>query len=101
MPMTPRAEPVRMLARAALFGCAALALAALPGAPPTPARAELVLDLRRGNVQPVPIAIADFSGEGDLGGRVSGIVTSNLKRSGYFAPSDKARFPEQQPAFDV
>ena len=29
------------------------------------------------------------------------IVTNNLKRSGYFAPIDKARFPEQQPAFNA
>jgi TolB protein len=65
------------------------------------ARAELVIDLRRGNVQPIPIAVADFIGEGDLGQRVSGIVTNNLRRSGYFTPIDKARFPERQPAFDA
>ena len=40
-----------------------------------------------GQFQPMPIAIADFSGEGDMGQRVSGIITSNLQRSGYFAPS--------------
>ncbi len=50
--------------------------------------------------QPMPIAIADFAGEGDLGQRVAGVITNNLQRSGYFAPVDKARFPER-PSFDT
>ncbi|QFU15474.1 Tol-Pal system beta propeller repeat protein TolB [Microvirga thermotolerans] len=53
-----------------------------------------------GQFQPMPIAIADFAGEGDLGQRVSGIISNNLQRSGYFAPLDRSRFPER-PAFDV
>ena len=65
-----------------------------------PARAELVIDVRRGNFQPIPIAIADFSGEGDLGPRISGIIANNLTRSGYFQVLDKGRFPER-PAFDA
>jgi TolB protein len=65
-----------------------------------PARAELVVDVRRGNFQPIPIAVADFSGEGDLPPRVSGIIANNLTRSGYFQVLDKAKFPER-PAFDA
>jgi TolB protein len=94
---------LRSSLRSAL-GLAVLTLGlALAGAPqlPTPARAEIVIDVRRGSFQPVPVAIADFSGEGDLGLRVAGIVTNNLKRSGYFAPIDKAQFPEKQPSFDA
>src|SRR5919112_46310 len=53
-----------------------------------------------GQFQPMPIAVADFSGEGDLGPRVSGIIANNLQRSGYFATLDKAQFPER-PAFDA
>src|ERR671910_2674425 len=53
-----------------------------------------------GQFQPMPIAVADFSGEGDMGQRVSGIIGNNLQRSGYFAPLDKARFPER-PSFDA
>src|ERR671912_2884091 len=53
-----------------------------------------------GQFQPMPIAVADFSGEGDLGPRVAGIIANNLQRSGYFATLDKARFPER-PAFDA
>jgi TolB protein len=81
------------LAAAFTAGIAAPALVA-------PARAELVIDVRRGNFQPIPIAIADFSGEGDLPPRVSGIIGNNLTRSGYFQVLDKAKFPER-PAFDA
>ncbi|HEX8168499.1 MAG TPA: Tol-Pal system beta propeller repeat protein TolB [Beijerinckiaceae bacterium] len=67
----------------------------------TAARAELVIDVRRGNFQPIPIAVADFSGDPGLGQQVAGIVANNLRRSGYFVPIEKARFPEAQPAFDA
>src|SRR5687768_10770190 len=67
----------------------------------TAARAELVVDVRRGNFQPMPIAVADFTGEGDVGQRVAAIIANNLKRSGYFVPIDKAQFPEKQPSFDA
>jgi TolB protein len=89
-----------MTGRSLRFLAAALALSlAVPAFVPA-ARAELVIDVKRGNFQPIPIAIADFAGEGDLGQRVSGIVTNNLSRSGYFVPVEKARFPER-PAFDA
>jgi TolB protein len=52
-----------------------------------------------GQFQPMPIAVADFAGEGDLGQRVTGIIENNLQRSGYFAPLDRTRFPER-PSFD-
>ncbi|CAN7257225.1 Tol-Pal system beta propeller repeat protein TolB [Bosea sp. LjRoot237] len=64
-----------------------------------PARAELVIDLRKGTFQPMPIAVADFAGEG--GALVSGIITNNLKRCGYFLPIEKARHPEKNPPFDA
>ena len=53
-----------------------------------------------GQFQPMPIAVADFGGEGDLGQRVTGIIENNLQRSGYFAPLDRTRFPER-PSFDA
>ena len=64
------------------------------------AQAELVIDVRRGTFQPIPIAISDFGGEAELGPRVSAIVANNLQRSGYFTVVDKARFPER-PNFDA
>ncbi len=66
---------------------------------PAAARAELVIDLRGGTFQPLPIAIADFGGEGGV--LVSGVISNNLKRCGYFAPIDKARHPDKNPPFDA
>ncbi|MGO4735655.1 Tol-Pal system beta propeller repeat protein TolB [Bosea sp. 2KB_26] len=71
----------------------------LPLLVPAAARAELVIDLRKGTFQPMPIAIADFGGE--AGVMVSGVITNNLKRSGYFQPIDKSRHPDKNPAFDA
>jgi TolB protein len=48
----------------------------------------------------MPIAIADFGGEGDMGPRISGIITNNLRRSGYFTPLPRERHAERTPAFD-
>ena len=65
-----------------------------------PAQAQLQLRIGGGNFQPLPIAVADFGGDPSLGGLLSGVVTNNLRRSGYFAPLDKGRFPENPP-FDA
>ncbi|TCR70216.1 TolB protein [Bosea sp. BK604] len=78
----------------ALAGSAVSASLLVPAA----ARAELVIDLRKGTFQPMPIAIADFGGESGV--LVSGVITNNLKRSGYFQPIDKARHPDKNPPFD-
>ncbi len=59
------------------------------------AHAELRFDLRPGNFQPMPIAIADMIGQGDEGQRVSAVITNNLKRSGYFSPIDRNTFVEK------
>ena len=67
----------------------------------SPAQAQLNLRIGPGGAfQPMPIPIADFSGDPSLGPTLSGIVTNNLKRSGYFTPVEKARFPES-PNFDA
>src|SRR5215207_10895732 len=83
------------------FALLAVGLALVGPILPAPARAERVIDVRRGNFQPIPIAVADFTGEGDVGQRVAAIIANNLKRSGYFLPIDKAQFPDKQPAFDA
>jgi TolB protein len=81
---------------------AALAWLALLLAPAafSPAQAQLNLRIGGGSFQPMPIAIADFAGDGNLGPQVSAIITANLKRSGYFQPLERDRFPEQ-PNFDA
>ena len=65
------------------------------------ARAELVIEVGPSSqFQPMPVAIVDFSGEGDIGQRIASVVTADLQRSGYFIPLEKARFPEN-PGFDA
>uniref|UniRef100_UPI001BC8C2E0 hypothetical protein n=1 Tax=Escherichia coli TaxID=562 RepID=UPI001BC8C2E0 len=54
-----------------------------------PAQAQLQLRIGGGSFQPMPIAIAEFGGDPSLGGLVSGVVTNNLRRSGYFTPLDR------------
>jgi TolB protein len=70
----------------ALSGLAAAALSV---------RAEVVVDVTKGNVEPLPIAITDFLAGGDLGAKISGVVAADLKRSGLFAPVDKGAFIEK------
>ena len=84
--------------RGLLAGSGALIAAQALGT--STAMAQLVIDLRKGTFQPMPIAIADFGGEGDMGPRVSGIITNNLRRSGYFLPLPRERHAERTPPFD-
>jgi tol-pal system beta propeller repeat protein TolB len=65
-----------------------------------PANAELFIDLRGGNFQPMPIAIADCIGDTPQQS-VSGVVTNDLKRSGLFSPIEKSRHPEKIENFDA
>lgn len=82
------------------FYTAAVAAAPL-GLLPGVAQAELEIDITRGRVQPLPIAISDFYGETqdarDIGADITQVVTSNLRRSGLFDPIDQRAFI-QEPA---
>ena len=66
-----------------------------------PAEAELVIDVRGGQFTPMPIAVTDFTGEGNLGMEITRVIANNLRRSGYFDPVDESRFAERTPAFDA
>jgi TolB protein len=57
----------------------------------SPASAALQVDINNGNVQPMPIAIPDFSGQG-AGGNIAGVVRADLERSGLFKPLDPKSF---------
>lgn len=93
-----RDRAARSVARFAAFAMLALALL-LTGLPD--ARAQLSFRVGPGGqFQPMPIAVADFTGEGEVAARVAPIVASNLQRSGYFTPLDRGTFPER-PAFDA
>ncbi len=77
------------------FLLAAALIAGFSAAATAPARAVLEIDVNKGVVEPLPIAITDFLSADGLGAEVSGIVGANLRRSGLFAPIDKAAFIEK------
>jgi TolB protein len=79
----------------------AIALAAFSVAP---ASAQVNIDINQGNVQPLPIAITDFLGQGQdgqLARDIAGVIEADLKRSGLFAPIDKKAFIERIGNFDA
>ncbi|HLS69649.1 MAG TPA: Tol-Pal system beta propeller repeat protein TolB [Kiloniellales bacterium] len=66
-----------------------------------PARAQLSVDITRGFVEPLPIAVSSFhalDGESvTAGSDIAGVITSNLESSGLFEPLDQRAFI-QEPA---
>jgi len=60
-----------------------------------PAQALVTIDVNKGIIEPLPIAITDFLAGDQLGAEISSIVTADLKRSGLFAPIDKSAFIEK------
>jgi TolB protein len=77
------------------------ALALMLGAPAmvSPAHAVVELNITQGTIQPLPIAIADFAGDGSIDPQlardVSNVVANDLRASGLFVPIDQAAFIEQ------
>ena len=70
---------------------------------PQAASAQTEIDITGGRIDPLPIAIAPFlvgGGSEETGGTISGVITNNLGRSGYFAPLDPASFIEQLSSFE-
>jgi TolB protein len=59
-----------------------------------PAYARVEININKGNVEPLPIAITDFL-QGELGQKISDVVAADLKRSGLFAPIAKTAFIEK------
>jgi len=66
------------------------------------AHAVIEIDITRGNVQPMPIALANLDGSADvltasgsvadIGANIIQVITANLERSGLFAPIDQRAF---------
>ncbi len=59
-----------------------------------PARAEIQLNVNRGDVQPLPVAVPAFGG-GQVGADIAEVIGANLQRSGLFRPLDPASFVEK------
>ncbi len=70
-------------------------VAAMSTAVTLPARALVEIDVNKGNVEPLPIAITDFLAGDALGTEIANVVAADLKRSGLFAPIDKGAFIEK------
>ncbi|RCS23714.1 Tol-Pal system protein TolB [Phyllobacterium salinisoli] len=60
-----------------------------------PANAVVEIDINKGNVEPLPIAITDFLSGDQLGANITSIIAADLERSGLFAPIDKGAFIEK------
>ena len=76
-----------------------LAVAACP-----PAAAELRIDITRGNVEPMPIAITRLVGadtEFRLGEDIGQVISADLARSGLFRPIDPRAFIQKPEAMKV
>ena len=88
---------------AALASAAVLALSMAVLAP-TAARAQIEVDIDKGAVKPLPVAIPAFSG-GGRGAEISQVIAANLERSGLFQPlnvsnvADKLADANVQPRF--
>ena len=65
----------------------------------SPARAVVELNITQGTIQPLPIAIPDFAGDGSIDPKVareiSEVVANDLRASGLFLPIDQAAFIEK------
>jgi TolB protein len=65
-------------------------------AAPNVVRAQLRVDITRGNVEPVPIAVSRFAGSApgreDLGSAIADVVAANLQGSGLFRVIDRAAY---------
>ncbi|MFT4181885.1 MAG: Tol-Pal system beta propeller repeat protein TolB [Rhizobium sp.] len=72
-----------------------LVLAGLMAASITPAYAVVEININKGNVQPMPIAITDLLSNDGLGAQISGVIAADLQRSGLFAPINKQAFIEK------
>jgi TolB protein len=83
--MSMRRLSTLFMAMACLFAGALTAL---------PARAEIEVNVNRGDVQPLPVAVPAFGG-GQVGADIAGVIAANLQRSGLFRPLDPASFIEK------
>ncbi|MEC9367273.1 MAG: Tol-Pal system beta propeller repeat protein TolB [Pseudomonadota bacterium] len=94
---TPFSRRCHTFARA-VAGLFAVLLLAISGMA-SPAQAVMELDITRGSLKPIPIAVTGFTGQTlddqQLGTEVSRIIAADLERSGLFKPIDPAAFIEQ------
>ncbi|MDH5748323.1 MAG: Tol-Pal system beta propeller repeat protein TolB [Rhodospirillales bacterium] len=97
MKALPRLNPGRR------WGAALAVLFFLGGA--GSAFAELKIDITRGTVEPLPIAVTNFFGanpdEGQFGRDIAGVIAADLERSGLFRPLDTKAFIQSGDALNT
>ncbi|MEQ8664652.1 MAG: Tol-Pal system beta propeller repeat protein TolB [Rhodospirillales bacterium] len=89
----------KLTAMILVLACTFLALA------PLGARAELTINITRGTVEPLPIAVTPFGGgsneEQTFGRNIASVVSADLERSGLFRPIDPRAFIQSADALSV
>jgi hypothetical protein len=98
--MTHSAHVLSRRPRRLVLALIALGALAVAG----PASAVVELNITQGTIQPLPIAIPDFTGDGSIdpqvASEVSTVVANDLKSSGLFLPIDQAAFIEKSVSTD-
>jgi TolB protein len=93
----PPARPFKRLWAVVL--CAALLVFAVPAA------GDLRIDITRGVVEPLPIAIVPFEGSNGetarIGSELAKVISADLESSGLFRPLDPNGFLQKQVAMDA
>lgn len=96
--MRGRSARLRRSLVAAVFGVVTMLFAGS-------ALAQLRVDITRGVVEPIPIAILPFTGDASdasrIGRDISDVVRADLERSGLFRPVDTRAFESGQPPIDA
>jgi TolB protein len=84
--------------RASRLLVAALAVLACVGLSTSPLQAqEVEIEVTKGVLDPLPIAVAPFTGAGNSGD-IAQVVAADLERSGLFRPIGRSRFPAADPS---
>jgi len=80
------------------LGVLLIAIAALT----PPALAELTIDITQPTVEPLPIAVPDFTAEtaagSEIGSQIATVINANLARSGLFRTIAQSAFIESPAA---
>ncbi|NNF76908.1 MAG: Tol-Pal system protein TolB, partial [Rhizobiales bacterium] len=61
----------------------------------SPAHAVIEIDINKGQVEPMPVAIPNFVGDPKFGPDIAGVISNNLRRSGLFNPLPPSSYIEQ------
>ena len=68
------------------------------------AKSEIYVDIDGGNIEPISIAVMDFSGktekEKEIGKNITKVISNDLKRTGLFSPIDHDAFVDKSQNID-